>query len=72
MEFEVHYYVHSVYIPIVLVFLCIFPIKIGIKTSMEWNVIVGGAAQHWAKVLGSTWLLTLTLINQVVVHVYGI
>jgi len=46
MEFEVHYYVHSVYIPIVLVFLCIFPIKIGIKASMEWNVIVRGAAQH--------------------------
>jgi len=46
MEFEVHYYVHSVYIPIVLVFLRIFPIKIGIKTSMELKVILGGAAQH--------------------------
>ena len=46
MELEVHYYVYSVYIPIVLVFLCIFLIKTGIKTSMEWNMIAGGTTQH--------------------------
>jgi hypothetical protein len=46
IEFEVRYYVHSVYFPILLVFLCIFQIKIGVKTSMGWNVIAGDATQH--------------------------